>query len=122
MAIASSSSEPKFALACDLGLDKVLIYKLDSGNAKLTPNDPAFAPLAPGSGPRHIAFHPNGKFAYVISEMLCTMTAFSWDAKRGELKQIQTLSTLPDPEGIQHGGSLCASLGQVRVWLKSRPR
>src|ERR1051325_1747524 len=85
----------KFALACDLGLDKVLIYKLDVGKARLTPNDPAFAALAPGSGPRHIAFHPNGKFAYVINEILCTMTAFSWDGKRGALKEIQTLSTLP---------------------------
>jgi 6-phosphogluconolactonase len=85
----------KFALACDLGLDQVLIYKLDAKKATLTPNDPAFAAVAPGSGPRHLAFHPNGKFAYVINEMLCTMTAFSWDSKRGELKEIHTASTLP---------------------------
>ncbi len=85
----------KFAVACDLGLDKVLVYKLDAANAKLTPNDPPFATIAPGSGPRHIAFHPKGKFAYVISEMLCTMTAFEWDSGRGTLKEIQTISTLP---------------------------
>ena len=85
----------KFALACDLGLDKVLVYKLDPTRATLTPNDPAFGMVAPGSGPRHIAFHPNGKFAYVISEMGCTMTAFGWDSKRGELHEIQTISTLP---------------------------
>ena len=85
----------KFAVACDLGLDKVLIYKLDPATAKLTPNDPAFGTLAPGSGPRHIAFHPNEKFAYVINEMNCTMTAFSWDSKRGALKEIHTISTLP---------------------------
>ena len=85
----------KFALACDLGLDNVLIYKLDPAQATLTPNDPPFAALAPGSGPRHLAFHPNGKFAYVISEMLCTMTAFQWDGSRGALKEFQTISTVP---------------------------
>ena len=85
----------KFAVACDLGLDKVLVYKLDAAKATLTPNDPPFATIAPGSGPRHIAFHPNGKFAYVISEMLCTMTAFEWNSARGALKEIQSLSTLP---------------------------
>ena len=85
----------KFAVACDLGLDQVLVYKLDAASAKLTPNDPPFATVAPGSGPRHIAFHPKGKFAYVINEMLCTMTAFEWDSGRGTLKEIQTISTLP---------------------------
>lgn len=85
----------KFAVSCDLGLDKVLIYKLDAANAKLTPNDPPSASVAPGSGPRHLAFHPGGKFAYVINEMLCTMTAFDWDSSKGGLKEIQTISTLP---------------------------
>jgi len=85
----------KFALACDLGLDKVLIYKLDAAKATLTLNDPAFGSVPPGSGPRHMAFHPNGKFAYVINEMTCTMTAFTWDSKRGALKEIHTISTLP---------------------------
>jgi 6-phosphogluconolactonase len=85
----------KFALACDLGLDKVLIYKLDVNKATLTPNDPAFGSVVPGSGPRHIAFHPNGRFAYVISEMACTVTAFTWDSKRGALQEIQAISTLP---------------------------
>ncbi len=85
----------RFAVACDLGLDQVLVYKLDAANAKLTPNDPPFATLAPGSGPRHLAFRPDGKFAYVINETLLTMTAFAWDGARGELKEIQTLSTLP---------------------------
>jgi 6-phosphogluconolactonase len=85
----------KFAVACDLGLDKVLVYKLDAASAKLTPNDPAFATVAPGSGPRHIAFRPDGKFAYVINELLCTMTTFAWDSAKGTLKEVQTISTLP---------------------------
>lgn len=85
----------KFALACDLGLDKVLIYKLDAKKGSLTPNDPPFGRVAQGSGPRHIAFHPSGKFAWVINEMVCTVTSFSFDPKRGELKELQTISSLP---------------------------
>ena len=85
----------KYALACDLGLDQVLIYKLDAAQATLTPHHPPFASVAPGAGPRHLAFHPGGRFAYVINELNCTMTAFTWEAGRGELKEIQTLSTLP---------------------------
>ncbi len=85
----------RFALACDLGLDKVLIYKLDTSTATLTPNDPSFGSTAPGAGPRHIAFHPNGKFAFVISELDCTMTTFAWDGKRGALTAIDAVSTVP---------------------------
>jgi 6-phosphogluconolactonase len=85
----------KYAVACDLGLDQVLVYKLDAAKAGLTPNDPPFATVAAGSGPRHLAFHPDGKYAYVINELNCTMTAFSWDSRRGVLTEIQTISTLP---------------------------
>ena len=92
----------RFALACDLGLDKVLVYKLDANTASLTTNNPAFAACAPGVGPRHLAFHTSGKFAYVINEMGCSITAFGYDADHGALSEIQTISTLaegqsPDP-------------------------
>jgi len=99
------SPDNRFAFAADLGLDKVLIYKLDAASAALTASEPAFAPVAPGSGPRHFAFHPGGKSAYVINEMTCTMTAFSYDAARGELKEVQTLSTLPPGETVKAGFS-----------------
>lgn len=85
----------RFALACDLGLDKVLIYQLDAARARLTPNDPPAAMTRVGAGPRHIAFHPNKKFAYVINELDCTMTAFRWDGKKGALETIGSVSTLP---------------------------
>ena len=93
----------RFALACDLGLDQVLIYRLDPANGTLTAHDPAFASTKPGAGPRHLAFRPDGKFAYVINEMDCTMTAFAWDPARGALQEVQTLSTLPGE--IQRGYS-----------------
>jgi len=89
----------RFAFSPDLGLDKVFIYRFDPGRGELTPNDPAFAAVAPGSGPRHFAFHPSGRYAYVINELGSTVTAFRYDAERGALDTLQTVSTLP--EGFQ---------------------
>lgn len=85
----------RFACAADLGLDKVLVYAFDAEHGKLAPNDPPAADLEPASGPRHFAFHPTGKFAYVINEMKLTVTAFAYDADRGVLTTLQTISTLP---------------------------
>lgn len=85
----------KFAFAADLGLDQVLVYCFDEQTGALTPNDPPFIAIAPGSGPRHFAFHPSGKYAYVINEILLTMTAMSYDAARGRLTEIQTVPTIP---------------------------
>ncbi len=85
----------RFAVAADLGLDKVLVYRFDSKSGKLTANDPPAAAVAAGAGPRHFAFHPSGRYAYVINEILCTVTAFSYDAERGVLTEQQTISTLP---------------------------
>ena len=84
-----------FALTCDLGLDQVLVYRLDPAKASLAANDPPFATVKPGAGPRHLAFDPSGRFVFVINEMGSTLTAFAYDAKRGALKEVQTLSTLP---------------------------
>lgn len=95
----------RFALACDLGLDQVLVYRFDPAQASLVAHEPPSASLKPGSGPRHMAFHPSGRFAYVINEILCTMTAFAYDAARGELKEVQTLSTLPEDETVKAGYS-----------------
>ena len=86
----------RFAFVCDLGLDQILSYRLDAARASLTPNDPPFASVKAGAGPRHLAFRPNGRFAYVINELNSTITAFACDAKRGTLKELQTLATLPD--------------------------
>jgi len=85
----------RFAFVADLGLDKVMIYRFDSAKGTLTPNDPPAADVAPGSGPRHFAFHPNGKNAYVINEMKLTITVFQYDADKGALTTLQTISTVP---------------------------
>ena len=89
------SPDNRFAFVADLGLDKILIYRLDPAKASITPHDPPHAAVAPGSGPRHFAFHPGGKFAYVINELASTVTAFAYDAAAGALKELQTVSTLP---------------------------
>jgi 6-phosphogluconolactonase len=85
----------RFAFVADLGLDKVLVYRFDPAKGTITPNDPPAATVAPGSGPRHFAFHPNGRNAYVINEMKNTVTAFSYNPERGVLKELQTVPTLP---------------------------
>jgi 6-phosphogluconolactonase len=83
----------RFAVAADLGLDKLFVYKLDPARAILVANDPPFAQVAPGVGPRHFAFHPNGKHAYAINEMACTVTAFDYDPSKATLAEVQTIST-----------------------------
>lgn len=90
------SPDNRFALACDLGLDKVMVYQLESAEGELTANDPPSASVAPGAGPRHLAFSNDGKFVYVGNEMGNTVTAFAYDAQQGALKEIQSLSTLPE--------------------------
>jgi len=90
------SPDNRFAMAVDLGLDKVLIYRFDQAKGTLVPNDPAYAAVDAGAGPRHFALDPGGKFGYVINELGSTITAFSYDGKRGTLQKIQTISTLPD--------------------------
>ena len=73
-----------------------MIYALDGASAKLAPNpSQPFAALSPGSGPRHLCFHPGGKLVYVINELANTVTVFDWSAAAGTLRAKQTLSTLP---------------------------
>jgi 6-phosphogluconolactonase len=85
----------RFALVADLGLDEVFSYRLDPAKGTFTANDPPFTKVAPGSGPRHLAFHPNGKFLYANNEISSTVTVFAYQAASGTLQVIQTLSTLP---------------------------
>jgi 6-phosphogluconolactonase len=97
------SPDNRFALACDLGLDKVLIYKLDPSTGKLANHGHGTVP--PGSGPRHLAFHPNGKFVFVNNEMAMTVTSFAYDAEAGAMTAIETVSTLPQADRGKPGFS-----------------
>jgi 6-phosphogluconolactonase len=85
----------QFAIVPDLGLDKVFVYRFDARDGSLTPNDPPFVSVAPGSGPRHLDFAPSGKFVYVMTELAGKVLVFSWDFSRGVLTQLQSISSLP---------------------------
>jgi 6-phosphogluconolactonase len=90
------SPDNRFALAADLGIDKILVYRLDAATGSLSPNGAQpFVKMKPGSGPRHITFHPNGRHVYVINELANTVTCFHYAADSGSLAELQTLSTLP---------------------------
>ncbi len=96
-----------FALVPDLGNDRLYVYRFDEETGTLTPNDPPFAAIGPGSGPRHVRFHPNGRWVYLINEIASTIIGFTWDSSRGMLSRFQTVSTLPaDFRGV----SMCAEL------------
>jgi len=103
------SPDNRFAFVADLGLDKVMIYKLDVEKGTIAANDPAFAKVKPGAGPRHFTFGADGRYAYVINELAGTVTAFAYEPASGTLTEIQTITTLPN--GFT-GSSSCA---EVRV-------
>lgn len=84
------------ALVCDLGLDRVMVYRLDLDRGKLTPNEEPWVAARPGAGPRHLSFHPSGRYAYVINELDSTITVYAYDDARGALRELQSVSTLPE--------------------------
>lgn len=98
----------RFAVAADLGLDKVLIYRLDPAQGKLTPHEPAFVATPPGGGPRHLAFHPSNRFAYVCNELTSSVSALAFDADKGVFEVLQTISTLP--KGYKGKGNSTAEI------------
>jgi 6-phosphogluconolactonase len=85
----------RFALAADLGCDKIFVYRFDPATGTLTPNDPPSVSMPPGFGPRHLAFHPSGKYVYVINELTLAMAAFAYDAEKGTLSPRRIEVTLP---------------------------
>ncbi len=95
----------RFVLHTDLGLDRIYIWKLDEQTGKLVANDPASIALPPGDGPRHFAFHPNGKRLYSLQEEASNVVFFNWDSERGNLESQQTISTLPPGFGGSSFGS-----------------
>ena len=87
--------EDRFALSADLGEDRIYVYRFEERTGALAPNDPPYASVRLGFGPRHLRFHPNGKWVYATAEMGGSVIAFNWDADRGTLGEIQTISSVP---------------------------
>jgi 6-phosphogluconolactonase len=97
----------RFVLAADLGVDKVFIYRFDEKTGALKASDPAFVSVPPGSGARHVKFHPNGRWVYLINEIASTVIGFNWDGEKGTLTEFQSISTLP---ADFTGTSACAEI------------
>jgi 6-phosphogluconolactonase len=98
--------ERRHVVAVDLGIDKVMIYRWEARQGRLVPNSPGEFRTRPGAGPRHIDFHPQGRLAAVINELDSTLISCAWDGAKGELKEIQTVSTLP----AAFAGTNCADV------------
>lgn len=97
----------RYAFVPDLGLDRVVVYRLDLAHGKLEPNDPPSVEVKPGAGPRHLVFHPSRRYAYVINELDSTLAVFTYDEAAGLLTALETVPALPrDFKGI----SYCADL------------
>ncbi len=103
------SPDGRFALVPDLGLDQVVIYELDSNSHELTHHGAGKVP--PGQGPRHLKFHPNGKWAYVINELGLTVTGFEFDAQNGTLEAFQTVGALP----LKEAKDILTSGSEIRI-------
>jgi 6-phosphogluconolactonase len=90
------SADNRLAYVPDLGLDQIRIYRMEPAQGKLLPNDPPFVKQEPGLGPRHMAFSPDGKYAYVVNELKSFVTVFSHNPSDGTLRFVQTVSTVPE--------------------------
>jgi 6-phosphogluconolactonase len=97
----------RFAYIPDLGLDKLMIYRFDSEHGKLETHEQGYLETKPGAGPRHFVIHPDNSFAYLINELDSTILNLGYDGERGTVKEIQTVSTLP--QSFQ-GNSTCADI------------
>jgi 6-phosphogluconolactonase len=90
------SPDNRFLFVPDLGLDQIKIYRVDVAKGTFTPNDPAYATVKAGLGPRHFTFGRGAKFAYTLCEMGSSVAVFSYNPVKGSLTSVQTISNLPD--------------------------
>lgn len=104
------SPDNRFAFVPDLGLDQVVIYKLDATKSTIAPHGKGVTP--PGSGPRHMKFHPNGRWIYVLNEIALTVTQFEYDAAAGTMTARQTIETVPAADLVREKAK---STSEIRV-------
>ncbi len=105
---ALSSPDGRFLLVNDLGLDRIVIYRVDPATAELKPNDPPYFSVRPGAGPRHLVWHPNSRWLYNINELDSTVDLLDWNSSAGTLKLRGFVSTLsPDfPKNTAFAGEI----------------
>lgn len=111
----------QYVLAADLGLDQILVYRIDLAGQRLTPADPPAIALRPAAGPRHIAFHPNGRWLYVTGELDSTLTVLAWNAAQGRLEHVQVIGALPEGwAGINYPAEVTVSPAGRFVYMSNR--
>jgi 6-phosphogluconolactonase len=111
----------RFAYSCDLGTDKIMIFRFDARNGKLLSGEPPWVQVEPGAGPRHLAFHSGGKYVFVLSELRSTVTAFTRDPEKGSLHELQTITTLPkDFTGTSWSADIHVSLDGRFLYCSNR--
>lgn len=109
------SPDNRFLFVPDLGLDEVVVYKLDAATSKIEPHGRGSVP--PGSGPRHMKFHPNGKWIYVLNELSLTVTVFEYDLAKGTMSPKQTIETVP---AVELAREKAKSASEIRVHPNGR--
>ncbi len=110
----------RFLFAADLALDRIFIYRFDPVHGTLTINNPATALVKPGSGVRHLVFHPNGKVLYALNEKSSTVTSFAYDSKAGSLAELQTLPTLAGSSPDNTAAELAVNAAGTLLYVSNR--
>ena len=105
-----TSPDNRFVFVPDLGMDKVVIYRLDAQRADLAPH--GFGQAPPGGGPRHMKFHTSGKYIYVLNELELSVTVFAYDAENGKMVALETIPTVPEEEKAKE---TFVSASEIRV-------
>lgn len=111
----------RYVLAADLGADRVFVYRFDTATHQLTSGTPPFVSLAPGSGPRHLAFHPSGRFVFLVTELSADLVSYRWDAESGALQQVQIVPMdEPSFAGARNAAHIQASSDGRFVYASNR--
>jgi len=116
------TADGRFLLVNNFGLDQILIYRVNQGTAEITPHTIPLWSTTPGSGPRHIAFHPNGRWIYCLEELDSSVDILQWDGKAGRLTPVSRVSSLPKdfPQGIAFSGEIAVSPDGRNLYIGNR--
>ena len=115
------SPDNRYVLVNDLGLDRIMVYRFSTKTAALTANDPPFYSAIPGSGPRNLAFHPNGRWAYSANEIGGTIDGLIWNSANGALTRFQNISTTPkDYKGFNAPGQVAVHPNGRFAYISNR--
>lgn len=119
---ANPTPDGKWVLVSDLGIDRIFIYRLNPDTSAMTPSDTPFWPAKSGSGPRHMAFHPNGKWVYSVNELTSTVDILRWNSDAGTVTQAGSISTLKEgfPKNTAFAGEILCSQNGRQVYVGNR--